>query len=110
MQLHISIAEKETWVVGSEGCNKSIVGPVPDDCAKSRGRLFKPQDSRTWQLEASVDPEGFFNLSEQLTRDLGTNAVRIMLPCKGFALTSASSGSMATIVSAFRSMESPVRS
>ncbi|KAK0609010.1 hypothetical protein DIS24_g12591 [Lasiodiplodia hormozganensis] len=74
VQVHISIAEKETWVVGAGGCAKSLPDPIPD-CNKSRGRLFQPQDSSTWQLAASVDnPEGFFTLSEQLTRDLGTNA------------------------------------
>ncbi|KAF4541567.1 Eukaryotic aspartyl protease [Lasiodiplodia theobromae] len=75
VQVHISIAEKETWVVGAGGCNTSMIEPIPD-CANSRGELFQPLNSSSWQYASSVwQNEGFFYLSEQLTRDLGTNAM-----------------------------------
>lgn len=45
----VSTASPESMVVLSEyGCTTSVFETVPTDCAVSRGTLFNPNDSSTW--------------------------------------------------------------
>lgn len=46
----VSTASPESMVVLSEyGCSKSVFSEVPSDCAVSRGNLFNPNKSTSWQ-------------------------------------------------------------
>ncbi|KAG9254354.1 aspartic peptidase domain-containing protein [Emericellopsis atlantica] len=54
----VSTAAPETLVVLAEhGCSKAVFEDVPADCAVSRGDMFSPDDSSTW------DPLGIFQIN-----------------------------------------------
>lgn len=57
----VSTAAPETLVVLSEyGCSKAVMEDAPSDCAVSRGSMFSPNESSTWdQLGTfSINNEG----------------------------------------------------
>lgn len=46
----VSTASPESIVVFSDvGCSTSVFDEVPKDCAVSRGNLFEPNESSTWE-------------------------------------------------------------
>ena len=45
----MSTNSPETLVVLPLGCTSAAINPVPNDCANSRGGLFNPNTSSTWQ-------------------------------------------------------------
>ncbi|EXK23969.1 hypothetical protein FOMG_19283 [Fusarium oxysporum f. sp. melonis 26406] len=45
----VSTAAPESLVVLSEyGCSKEVFGKIPSDCTVSRGNMFEPNESSTW--------------------------------------------------------------
>ncbi|TVY85460.1 hypothetical protein LSUE1_G000156 [Lachnellula suecica] len=45
----VSTNSPQTFVVLPEGCETVAVNPIPPDCASSRGGLFNPNTSTSWQ-------------------------------------------------------------
>lgn len=45
----VSTNSPETLVVLSQGCTTQAVNPVPNSCSTSRGGIFNPNSSTTWQ-------------------------------------------------------------
>ncbi|KAI9683610.1 MAG: hypothetical protein M1829_004914 [Trizodia sp. TS-e1964] len=58
----VSTASQETWVIGPGGCDSSAL------CAQLRGGLFYPNSSSTWQ------PAGYFELGLDPNLGFGGNA------------------------------------
>lgn len=45
----VSTNSPQTFVVLPQGCDTVAVNPIPPNCANSRGGLFNPNTSTTWQ-------------------------------------------------------------
>ena len=54
----VSTNSPETMVVLSPGCSSAAMNPVPNNCANSRGGLFDPDTSSTWQ------EQGLFGINQ----------------------------------------------
>ena len=54
----VSTNSPETMVVLSPGCSSAAVNPIPNSCANSRGGLFNPSASSTWQ------EQGLFGINQ----------------------------------------------
>ena len=54
----VSTNSPETLVVLPVGCTTTAINPVPNDCANSRGGLFNPNTSSTWQ------DQGLFGINQ----------------------------------------------
>jgi hypothetical protein len=54
----VSTNSPETLVVLPLGCTSAAINPVPNDCANSRGGLFNPNTSSTWQ------DQGLFGINQ----------------------------------------------
>jgi hypothetical protein len=51
----VSTNSPETLVVLPIGCTSAAIKPVPEGCANSRGGLFNPNTSSTWQDQGLYD-------------------------------------------------------
>ena len=51
----VSTNSPETLVVLPIGCTSAAINPVPEGCANSRGGLFNPNMSSTWQDQGLYD-------------------------------------------------------
>lgn len=54
----MSTNSPETIVVLAPGCSSTAMNPVRNDCANSRGGLFNPNTSSTWQ------EQGLFGINQ----------------------------------------------
>lgn len=101
----MSTNSPETLVVLPIGCTKAAINPVPEGCANSRGGLFNPNTSSTWQDQGlfgiNQDGVGFeANLGYSQPADYGLEALGLGFVAGGAAGSTLKNQTVAGIATA----------